>query len=106
MDKRKFLYYNIHKIENNKRIILTNYIEQNKIEHNKNSNGLLLNFSQLDDEHIDFCYDLYNLENKYPQYDAVKSAHIQTSKPRKMIAEYKDYHLTPLESLILSYSTK
>ena len=45
MDKRKFIYYNIHNIENNKRIILNNYIELNGIEHSVNSNGLLLNLS-------------------------------------------------------------
>jgi len=104
MDKRKFLYYNIHKIENNKRIILINYIESNEIEHSVNSNGLLLNLSQLDNKHIDFLYDLYNLENKYPHHDSVEVKPIRNNESNKTIITYKDYQLNPLEDLILSYS--
>jgi len=104
MDKRKFLYYNIHNIENNKRIILTNYIELNEIEHSVNSNGLLLNLSRLDDKHIDFLYDLYNLENKYPQYESVEVKPIDNNKAKKITVIYKDYELNSLEKSILSYS--
>jgi len=106
MDKRKFLYYNIHSIDNDKRIILSNYIDEHNIDHNENSNGILLNFSQLDDKHIDFFYNLYNLENKYPQYDTIEIKIPHKGKnPRKKILEYKDYELNSLEKLILSYST-
>jgi hypothetical protein len=105
MDKRKFIYYNIHNIENNKRIILNNYIELNGIEHSVNSNGLLLNLSLLDQKHIDYIYNLYNLENKYPQYDTVEAETSDNKKSKKINITYKNYQLSSLEQLILSYST-
>ena len=103
MDKRKFLYYNLSKIENNKRIIILNYIESNKIDHSENLNGLLLNLSQLDEKHIDFFYDLYNLENKYSYHKNVEIKPTQ-KKESIMKVKYKEYQLNPLEKLILSYS--
>ena len=103
MDKRKFLYYNLHRIENNKRNMLLNYIESNEIEHSENTNGLLLNLSRLDDKHIDYFYDLYNLENQYPKYENIEKPSISIVSG-SIIIKYKDYKLNPLEKLILSYS--
>jgi len=104
MDKRKFLYYNLYRIESNKRIILNTYIEENEIEHSENSNGLLLNLSQLDDKHIDFFYDLYNLENKYTHHDSIQTKEIIKPRDNETPVNYPDYKLVPLEKLILSYS--
>tara|TARA_B110000495_G_C22974238_1_gene572072 strand:- start:867 stop:1187 length:321 start_codon:yes stop_codon:yes gene_type:complete len=105
MDKRKFLYYNLCNINVNKRLIIHNYINENEIEYSENSNGLLLNLSQLDSKHVDFLYDLYNLENKVNENDF--SHMTSQSKINKKLPEsevYKDYQLNPLEKLILSYS--
>ena len=106
MERRKFLYYNLHNIENSKRIILHNYINEHAICHSENSNGLLLNLSTLSETHIDFFYDLYNMENKYHEnYDF----QIYTPVKGKIVADeiiinYPDYDLSALEKLILSYS--
>ena len=104
MEKRRFLYYNLHRLCNNKRSLLYNYIEENEINHSENSNGLLLNLSQLDDKHIDFCYELYNLENKIPTYDLIEIKAVHINTPKITTISYKDYQLTTLDKLILSYS--
>jgi len=107
MNKRKFLYYNLHNIENNKRIILHNYINEKQIDHSENSNGLLLNLSTISEEHIKFFYDLYNMENNYQvsKYDQIP---IPTPTNDKRLKgppiNYPDYDLSALEKLILSYS--
>ena len=62
MDKRKFLYYNLYRIENKKRDIFSDYIKTNEIEHSENSNGILLNLSKIDSKHIDFLYDLLQIQ--------------------------------------------
>ena len=104
MDKRKFLYYNLYKIEKNKRILLINYIDKNEIEHSENSNGVLLNLSLLDDKHINFIYDLYNIENKYSNHNKIEIKMTQVKKKEEKKSEYKDCELNSLEKLILSYS--
>jgi|TARA_B110000285_G_scaffold12220_1_gene12131 hypothetical protein len=106
MDKRKFLYYNLYNIDLNKRILIYNYINENEIQHSENSNGLLLNLSQLDSKHVDFLYDLYNLENHVHE-NVFPNMASQTKKVNKPVPDsniYKDYPLKPLEKLILSYS--
>ena len=104
MDKRKFLYYNLGRIENNKRVIISNYIHKNKIEHSENSNGLLLNLSKIDSKHVDFFFDLYNLENKYYIPEPIEIKCIQSKLPQKEKIERKEYELNSLETLIISYS--
>jgi hypothetical protein len=66
---------------------------------------LLLNLSLLDQKHIDYIYNLYNLENKYPQYDTVEAETSDNKKSKKINITYKNYQLSSLEQLILSYST-
>jgi|TARA_B110000285_G_scaffold51050_1_gene57995 hypothetical protein len=105
MDKRKFLYYNLYRIENKKRDIFSDYIKTNEIEHSENSNGILLNLSKIDSKHIDFLYDLYNLESQDSYPDLIEP--VTKNKNKKHIPkniEYKNYKLNPLEALILSYS--
>jgi len=105
MDKRKFLYYNLCNIDKNKRVIIYKYINENEIQHSENSNGLLLNLSQLDSKHVDFLYNLYNLENQTHDSDfqnIVRQLKIKTPTPIAKV--YKDYKLNALEKLILSYS--
>ena len=64
MEKRKYLYYHLKDIDKNKNNLIYNYIIDNKIDHNENNNGLLLNLSQLSEDHIDELYKLYNLKEK------------------------------------------
>ena len=104
MDKRKFLYYNLHKIENNKLNVLSDYIDKNEIQYSKNSNGILLNLSKLDDKHVEFFYDLYNLENKNYQFEPLKPSVVSKNKRKIIDVTYKDFNTSPLEKLILSYS--
>ena len=104
MDKRKFLYYNLHKIEHNKLNVLSDYIDKNEIQYSKNSNGILLNLSKLDDKHVEFFYDLYNLENKNYQFEPLKPSVVSKNKRKIIDVTYKDFNTSPLEKLILSYS--
>ena len=104
MEKRKYLYYHLNDIDKNKNNLIYNYIIDNKIEHNENNNGLLLNLSQLQDIHIDELYKLYNLKEKNIDHDF---SQFQTVKPEKKKVEkkiYKRYECNKLEKMILSYS--
>lgn len=104
MEKRKYLYYHLKDIDKNKNNLIYNYIIDNLIEHNENKNGLLLNLSQLSDDHIDELYKLYNLKEKNIDYDF---SQFQTMKPEKKKEKkkiYKKYECNKLEKMILSYS--
>ena len=104
MEKRKILYYHLKDIDKNKNNLIYNYIIDNKIDHNENNNGLLLNLSQLSDIHIDELYKLYNLKEKNIDYDF---SQFQNVKPEKKVEKkkiYKKYELNEFEKLILSYS--
>lgn len=103
MEKRKFLYYNINNTENNKINLIYDYIIQNNIKCNENSNGLLLNLSAIEDIHIDKIYDLYNLKNNQILYDLSKFESKPKAKKKTEI-KYKKYELNKLEKIILSYS--
>ena len=103
MDKKKFLYYNLNKLNNDKLNIIENYIKKNDIDYKENSNGYLLNISQLEDKHIDFLYDLYNLkENKVNHID-IDTLNVN-NKVNKNKKKYIKYECSNLEKLILSYS--
>ena len=104
MEKRKYLYYHLKDIDKNKNNLIYNYIIDNKIDHNENKNGLLLNLSQLSEDHINELYKLYNLKEKNIDYDF---SQFQNVKPEKKVEKkkfYKKYELNKLEKLILSYS--
>ena len=104
MEKRKYLYYHLKDIDKNKNNLIYNYIIDNKIDHNENKNGLLLNLSQLSDIHIDELYKLYNLKEKNIDYDF---SQFQNVKPEKKVEKkkiYKKYELNKLEKMILPYS--
>ena len=104
MEKRKYLYYHLKDVDKNKNDLIYNYIIDNCIDHNENSNGLLLNLSILEENHIDELYKLYNLKEKKIDYDLSK---FQTVKPEKKKIKkkiYKKYECDKLEKLILDYS--
>ena len=104
MEKRKYLYYHLKDIDKNKNNLIYNYIIDNKIDHNENKNGLLLNLSQLSEDHIDELYKLYNLKEKNIDYDF---SQFQVVKPEKKVEKkkiYKKYELGKLEKMILDYS--
>ena len=104
MEKRKYLYYHLKDIDKNKNNLIYNYIIDNKIEHNENKNGLLLNLSQLSDDHIDELYKLYNLKEKNIDYDFTQFQSIKPEKKAKEKKIYKRYECNKLEKLILAYS--
>jgi len=104
MEKRKYLYYHLKDIDKNKNNLIYNYIIDNKIDHNENKNGLLLNLSQLSDIHIDELYKLYNLKEKNIDYDFSQFQNVKSEKKVEKKKIYKKYELNKLEKLILSYS--
>jgi hypothetical protein len=104
MEKRKFLYYHLREVDKIKNNLIYNYINDNKIECNENSNGLLLNLSQLSDNHIDELYNLYNLKENKINYDFSKFKIIQKNEKKTKKKIYKKYDLNNLEKLILAYS--
>lgn len=104
MEKRKYLYYHLKDIDKNKNNLIYNYIIDNKIDHNENNNGLLLNLSQLSDIHIDELYKLYNLKEKNIDYDFSQFQNVKSEKKVEKKKIYKKYELNKLEKLILSYS--
>lgn len=104
MEKRKYLYYHLKDIDKNKNNLVYNYIIDNCIEHNENNNGLLLNLSQLSEDHIDELYKLYNLKEKNIDYDFSQFQNVKPEKKMKAKKIYKKYECSKLEKLILSYS--
>ena len=64
MEKRKFLYYNLNNVENNKLNIIYNYISTSDIDHNENQNGLLINLSKLTSDNPS-PYVSKNVSSKY-----------------------------------------
>jgi hypothetical protein len=104
MEKRKYLYYHLKDIDKNKNNLIYNYIIDNKIDHNENNNGLLLNLSQLSDIHIDELYKLYNLKEKNIDYDFSQFQNVKSEKKVEKKKIYKKYELNKLEKMILAYS--
>ena len=104
MEKRKYLYYHLKDIDKNKNNLVYNYIIDNNIECNEKNNGLLLNLSQLSDNHIDELYKLYNLKEKNIDYDFSQFQNIKPEKKKVVKKHYKKYDLNKLEKLILTYS--
>ena len=104
MEKRKYLYYHLKDIDKNKNNLIYNYIIDNCIEHNENNNGLLLNLSQLSEDHIDELYKLYNLKEKNIDYDFSQFQTVKPEKKKEKKKIYKKYECSKLEKLILSYS--
>ncbi len=105
MEKRRFLYYNLRNIDKNKNDLIYNYIINNSIDYNENSNGLLLNLSIISEEHINKLYDLYNLKENKVSYDIskFKTREKKNTKEKKK-KQYKKYECDKLEKLILNYS--
>lgn len=104
MEKRKYLYYHLKDIDKNKNNLIYNYIIDNKIEHNENNNGLLLNLSNLSDYHINELYNLYNLKESKINYDLSSFKSVKPEKKEIINEIHKKYDLNKLEKLILSYS--
>ena len=93
-------------MENNKRIILNNYINEKQIEHSENSNGILLNLSTLSDDNIDFLFSLYNMETNYKpsKYEVTDIVTVTPKPENEKTINYPDYELCATEKLMLSYS--
>lgn len=104
MEKRRFLYYNLKDMDKNKNNLIYKYIIDNKIEHNENNNGLLLNLSIISEEHINELYRLYNLKGNKIDYDLTKFKIIKKEQKKPIIKKYKKYEASRLEKMILSYS--
>tara|TARA_Y100000022_G_scaffold26228_1_gene19859 strand:- start:393 stop:719 length:327 start_codon:yes stop_codon:yes gene_type:complete len=101
MNKPKFIYDNIEKINENidtKDIIF--YVESNNISYSKNMNGYIINISILEDKHINNLYKIFNkLLNEYKKEKKNNSEIIIHRKTKNKINEkkYKKLKLKPLE---------
>ncbi len=104
MEKRKFLYYNLNKLNNDKLKIIEDYIKKNDIDFKENNNGFLLNLSHIDDIHIDFLYDLYNLKEKNLQYNKEIKFNGKKINKKEEKEIYLKYNMSNLEKIIFSYS--
>tara|TARA_B100000963_G_C22071495_1_gene428243 strand:+ start:75 stop:389 length:315 start_codon:yes stop_codon:yes gene_type:complete len=104
MEKRKYLYYHLKDTDKNKNNLIYNYLIDNNIECNENKNGLLLNLSILEDNHIEELYKLYNLKENNIDYDLSQFQTINPVKKKATKKIYKKYECSKLEKLILSYS--
>ena len=104
MEKRKFLYYNLNKLNQDKINIIENYIKKNNLNFKENSNGFLINLSQMEDIHIDYIYDLYNIKEKNTLLD--KQVYLEKTKKKEKIKKesYLEYNMSPLEKLMFSFS--
>ena len=99
-EKINFISKNISKINNTTEIL--NYIETNKINYSKNSNGYFLNLSLIENKHIDFLY--INIKNNLIILDLCKKDVIIPDVKYKEIKKiYERIKLTDLEKKILNY---
>lgn len=104
MEKRKFLYYNLNKLNQDKLNIIENYIKKNNLNFKENSNGFLINLSQMGDTHIDYIYDLYNIKEKTTQLDKEVYLGKKKKKIKAKKESYLEYNMSNLEKLIFSFS--
>jgi len=106
MEKRKFLYYNLNKLNQDKINIIENYIKKNNLNFKENSNGFLINLSQMEDKHIDYIYDLYNIKEKNINLDKKINFEKKFKQKGKKKEEesYLEYNMNTLEKLMFSYS--
>ena len=104
MEKRRYLYYNLKKIDKHKNDIIYKYIIDKNIECNENNNGLLINLSILPEDHINNLINLYNLKENKINYDLSKFKVIPKKKNIKKKKQYKKYEYNKLEKMIRSYS--
>ena len=106
MEKRKFLYYNLNKLNQDKINIIENYIKKNNLNFKENSNGFLINLSQMEDIHIDYIYDLYNIKEKNIILDKKINFEKKFKQKEKKEKEesYLEYNMNTLEKLMFSFS--
>ena len=106
MEKRKFLYYNLNKLNQDKINIIENYIKKNNLNFKENSNGFLINLSQMEDTHIDYIYDLYNIKENNINLDKKINFEKKFKQKGKKEKEesYLEYNMTTLEKLMFSFS--
>lgn len=106
MEKRKFLYYNLNKLNQDKINIIENYIKKNNLNFKENSNGFLINLSRMEDIHIDYIYDLYNIKEKNINLDKKINFEKKFKQKGKKKEEeiYLEYNMNTLEKLMFSFS--
>lgn len=99
-EKINFISKNISKVNNTTEIL--NYIENNKINYSKNSNGYFLNLSLIEHEHVDFLY--INIKNNLKILDLCKkNIIIPDVKYKEIKKKYEKIKLTDLEKKMLNY---
>tara|TARA_B100000035_G_C20997550_1_gene553250 strand:- start:219 stop:536 length:318 start_codon:yes stop_codon:yes gene_type:complete len=103
MEKRKFLYYNLNKLNQDKINIIETYIKKNNLNFKENNNGFLINLSQMEEKHIDYIYDLYNIKEKNIRSEnKIECEKLITQKEKNSKESYLKYNMNNLEKLIFS----
>tara|TARA_Y100000817_G_scaffold276071_1_gene237321 strand:- start:419 stop:763 length:345 start_codon:yes stop_codon:yes gene_type:complete len=108
-DLRKYICDNINNLSDIKNNLIYDYIKLNNISHSENKNGLFINLSLCDEKHIDYFYNIFNINDEIDNniIDNTIDNNIKRTKPKKKIIKniiIKDIILTPLENKILTYS--
>ena len=57
---RKYIYNNISNLSINKGNCIHDYIKDNNINHSENNNGIFINLSLCEEQHIKFIYNILN----------------------------------------------
>jgi len=103
MEKRKFLYYNLNKLNQDKINIIETYIKKNNLNFKENNNGFLINLSQMEEKHIDYIYDLYNIKEKNIRSEnKIECEKLIAQKEKNSKESYLKYNMNNLEKLIFS----
>ncbi len=108
---RKYICDNINNLSDTKNNLIYDYIKLNNISHSENKNGLFINLSLCDEKHIDYFYNIFNINDKIDNNiidntidNNIKKVKELKKKKKKLII--KDIILTPLEKKILTYSSQ
>ncbi len=99
-NKIDFITSNIHKLENT--IDLINYIELNKINYSKNSNGYFVNLSLIDGDHIDFIYFTIKNNINLDNISETNITPIQYKKSEHISRDYDKIILSELQKKMLN----
>ena len=110
---RQYIYDNISNLSDNKHNLLYDYIINNNILHSENKNGLFINLSLCNENHIQYFYKIINLNDKSECNDNILiKENIDINNLYKKVINknikqniiIKQKNLNSIEKLILSYS--
>lgn len=99
-NKIDFITSNIDKLENT--IDLINYIEFNKINYSKNSNGYFINLSLIEGKHIDFIYFTIKNNINFINTSEINITPFDSKKLKYISKDYDKIILSDLQKKMLN----